>query len=399
MTNNNFHFPPDESLHSYLFRMLKVNGFNNYSSILVPHIGWRDSPSIPYEAIGILKGVNKSRLLKLIESSTHISTKESEFVNHFDYVTLFKRTFSPPTSTKLVGKGLKINFCPFCIKEQIREYGYSYFKNSWTKYTYCLKHYLLLLTLKPFNQSTMVKNIQKVLKGELDDSFISPCATSKPKASPLTISDRFVKFAPCSKLQLIKWITKHENYYPQGYTDTFDYGLLNKNKRSAFNLRKYRDEVEKNWDNFYQDITEYAHNELMGFINENMVFDLAQYNEQGISSDPKVILKDLFKNCNTCARLSNDEYKACAKNKTIYISESMSTFEKQRLESCYFRHIDLEIDIDEYQNRLGIRKGEIEVQKQIEMSNEYKKFGGKELYITRMMKIARKSRFSIKQIK
>jgi hypothetical protein len=50
----------------------------------------------------------------------------------------------------------------------------------------------------------------------------------------------------------------------------------------------------------------------------------------------------------------------------------MSTFEKQRLESCYFRHIDLEIDIDEYQNRLGIRKGEIEVQKQIEMSNEYK---------------------------
>lgn len=391
MKNNkcSFHFPPDESLQSFLFRILKVNGYINYSSVLVPNSGWGGRPSIPFEAKDILIGVTKSQLLKLLEKNTLISKEESDFVNHFDYVQLFDKTFSPKKYTKSAGKGMNIHFCPLCMRAQMYQYGYSYFKRDWNNHLYCLKHSERLLALKPSNMSLMIININKILKCEVDNSF-----TFIPEYNQshfMTASDRSVKFAPCAKKQLIYWVIKNSKYYPQGYTDICDYGLLDPIAKKAFNSKRYRYEIESDWDRFYQQITEYAHKDLTDYIQKHMVFDFTQFRDKGIISDHKVILKNKYKSCQACQKFTYDNYKACSKNTLFYNPKTIHEPNNGYKESFDYKYRKLEVDIQRHQNQLGIRQGEAQVRREIKMSYEYKRLGGKENY----MKILKKAVYTL----
>ena len=393
MTKNNTYLysPKDESLQSYLFRTLKVNGFNNFSSILVPSIGWGDKPSISFEAKHLLLKINKSYLLGLFENSIRILENESDFINHFDFIAFYKKTFFPVKPTKSAGKGISINFCPHCMKEQMVTYGYSYFKSCWNNKTYCSKHSAKLLTIKPSHLSQLIKNINNVLRCKVDTNFTSPSTIIKRPSK--VISGRTVKFSPCAKNQLISWAIKTLKHYPIGYTDTFDYGLLTNKSLKAFNLIKLRKEIMLNWELFYQQLTVYAYRELINYINCNMVFDRVRYQKDGIHSKSKVILKNKTKSCSTCMRVSFEEYKACPKSNLIFSSRldsksSVFKFRHLYINPCNVRYDELESEIEDYQNKLGIRKGEIAAQKEIEMSKHYKKYGGKEGYYKHLKDIA-----------
>jgi hypothetical protein len=379
MANNNTYASPlDESLQSYLFRILKLNGFYNYSSIIVSHSGWGNRPSIPFEAKHLLTGVNKSHLLLLLENSVNIPKDESDFINHFDFIELFNKTFSPQKVTKSAGKGMNIHFCPHCMKEQMRNYGYSYFKSCWTNQLYCMKHSDDLLALKPSQLTRQISNLHKILRCEVDKSFT--CHPKRNSHFNKTISDRTIKFSPCSKSQLINWVIQNSKYYPVGYTDILDYGLLTKTERKAFNVIKYRKKIESNWEEFYQQLTTFSHKELLKYINENMVFDHVKYQQNGINSKSKAILKSKTKNCNTCMRISIQEYRNCSKNSLIYLSHSITPFSRQHFKSCDSRHSDLRGYIYSHQEKLGARKGEIRVGREMETSKMYRQHGGKNGY-------------------
>ncbi|MBB1369424.1 hypothetical protein [Pseudoalteromonas sp. SR45-4] len=380
--NNTYLYSPlDESLQSYLFRTLKVNGFDNFSSILVPNVGWGDKPSISFEAKHLLLKINKSYLLGLFENSIRVLENESDFINHFDFIALYEKTFFPVKPTKSAGKGISINFCPHCMKEQIVTYGYSYFKNCWNNQTFCSKHSATLLAIKPSHLSQLIKNINNVLRCKVDTNFTSPSTITKRPSK--VISDRTIKFTPCAKSQLISWAIKTLKHYPIGYTDTFDYGLLTKKSLKAFNLIKHRQEIMLNWELFYQQLTVYAHQELINYINCNMIFDRALYQKDGIHSTSKVILKNKTKSCSTCMRFSFEEYKACPKNKLIFsslVDDMPDVFEFLYFYNspCTSKYYELKSEIEGHQNKLGIRTGEIEVKREVELSKHFKKYGGKE---------------------
>jgi hypothetical protein len=89
--------------------------------------------------------------------------------------------------------------------------------------------------------SQFIKNINKILRCEVSSDFTF--IPKNIKHSSKVISDRSIKFSPCAKKQLINWVIKNANYYPLGYTNTLDYGLLTKVGRNIFNLTKFREEI------------------------------------------------------------------------------------------------------------------------------------------------------------
>lgn len=369
-------FPNDESLQSYLFRTLKVNGFFDYSSILVPRVGWGSKPSLPYEARDIFSEEDKSYLLKRLEISTILSEYESDCSNHFDYVQSFDRTFFPQTKIKSAGKGIPIHYCPHCIEEQIYEYGFSYFKLCWQSQDYCFLHANNLLEINAENLTNLAKAINRVLRCEF-----SGVTTSHSKANlkneVKVVSERSFKFAPCAKNSLLSWVVKNGEHYPIGYTDSLDYEVLTDRERQAFNLMKYREVVEENWNEFYQQLIESNYEDVLHFINENMVFELVSFLHNGAKSEQKGLLKSKTASCTGCMKHSFDDYLSCSKANLIYSSYG---FFSRYPNICKSEYYEWEEKIDDRKSKLKIRQAELQVERDIEQSREYKKHGGKKEY-------------------
>jgi len=230
--------------------------------------------------------------------------------------------------------------------------------------------------------SSMIKNVDKVLKCEVDNNFTF--ISKSTQSSSHVLAKRSVKFSPCAKNQLRIWVLQSSKYYLEGFTETIDYGLLNGKERKAFNSVKYKKEVRLYWEDIYQQLTELSHKELIEFIQENMTFDFVKYQKNGIFSGPKAILKDKTRNCNKCMLVSNGEYSACPKKNLIYstsISSSNSFFDHIYTNLCESMYLELEADIEKHQNDIGVRKGETRVKKEIETSRQYRKLGGKDKYM------------------
>jgi hypothetical protein len=79
-------------------------------------------------------------------------------------------------------------------------------------------------------------------------------------------------------------------------------------------------------------------------------------------------------------RTSIKDYKSCSKNSLIRLSHNFATYSRRHFKSCDSRHSDLAGYIYFHQDELGVRKGEIRVEREIETSQEYKKYGGKNGY-------------------
>lgn len=368
-------FPSDESLQSYLFRTLKVNGFSDYSSILVPGAGWGTRPSLPYEAREILSE-DIPYLLKRFEISTFLQESESSFSNHFDYIQLFYKTFFPQKKVRSAGKGIPVYYCPQCMIEQMYNYGFSYFKLCWQYQRHCLIHSSYLVVIRAEYLTDLVSSINHVLRCEFNGEITADDKVSF-SIKRKVISERELKFAPCAKKYLLNWAVKNFEYYPTGYASTFDYGAMTNAERKAFNLIKYKRLIEINWDEYYQFLIDAEYTRVLNFIDETMIIDLVSFSLVVGQSEQKSLLKCKTANCTACMKHSFDDYLDCSKANLIY---SQYDFFSRYINYCDSDFFEQERKINFRQDELNIRKGEIKVERDIELSREYKRYGGKKGY-------------------
>ncbi|MEZ8740544.1 hypothetical protein AB6E21_10985 [Photobacterium swingsii] len=99
-----------------------------------------------------------------------------------------------------------IKFCPLCIREQIKEFGFGYFKSHWLHRDYCLHHNQKLL-VADYPLSNIYGYLQKILSGRFpSSSYLSEIGNYQTECMALNI---FKKASPCLAEIFKKWIRKN----------------------------------------------------------------------------------------------------------------------------------------------------------------------------------------------
>lgn len=169
---------PNESVQSFILRTLFRNGALDFSTIC-ENCRWGLCPSVPFEYVHLLSQIDIKKLQKLYKSTNPVIRDNygniigKQFFQKYNFrLTLpFKSTFFP--SKKKMGCGPKtlIRYCRHCIKEQVKERGFHYFKYQWLYQHYCEVHNYPLEVLNNSATKTAIQNISDLsfLPSWMDD--------------------------------------------------------------------------------------------------------------------------------------------------------------------------------------------------------------------------------------
>lgn len=380
--------PNDESVQSYIFRLIKQKGFHDYRCVLVPKHGWGESPSLPFELSTGMYNFNKSKLTNLLEKCTLVPDDESMFSHHFDYISRVQNTFYPKKVKKSAGRGFEVKFCKSCMKEQVVEFGFAYFKFEWRYRVTCLKHGGKLFVLRPLPLGRLVAAIDNILSCNFDVIYnISDQVLERPTSTPTNIYDRGVKFAPCARGAFIEWMLNQVTYYPEGYYEISDYGYLCMNLKRVLSLWLYRKDLEKNTDRHYALAINDNYDRVIAFLHDDIVLHSVMYNNEGFKSSVKKIFKDHKISCDDCMMNNPQYYRDCPNNKLLFLSdESRHLIEYKYYNYCENRFNRLLEEVHQHQRSVGVTEGYSRLRRDINMSLAYKTFGGEEAFIKAITK-------------
>lgn len=156
---------PNESTQSFILRTLSRNGVLDLSTVY-ERCCWGLCPSVPIEHAHLFSQIDINKLQKLYKSTNlvirdnygNIIGKLCFEKFNFSLTLTFKRTFFP--SKKKMGCGPKtiIRYCRHCIREQVKEYGFHYFKHQWLYQRDCEVHNYSLETLNNSDEKMAIQN-------------------------------------------------------------------------------------------------------------------------------------------------------------------------------------------------------------------------------------------------
>lgn len=181
---------PNESIQSFILRTLARNGVLD-SSTICEKCNWGLCPSVPFEHAHLFSHIDIKTLQKLYKSTNPIirdiygNVIGNQFFEKYDFgLTLtFKNTFFPSKKKTGCGPKTSIRYCRHCIKEQIEERGFHYFKYQWLFQNNCEVHDYPLETFSNFTTKESIQNI-------LDISFL-PSWMNRDKYDTYKYDPRF----------------------------------------------------------------------------------------------------------------------------------------------------------------------------------------------------------------
>ncbi|KPZ71263.1 hypothetical protein AN944_01638 [Shewanella sp. P1-14-1] len=378
----------NESLNSFIFRTLSRFGYWDFGTI-IQQGGWGDEPKVPISAKGIFQIFEKAALLKLYEQTYLHDSKQSIFSNSLAYLEHFDSTFNPNKKSTTCGKLLPVRFCPFCIKEQLSNLGYSYFKVEWDRLSWCAVH-LINLQQVPTKTSSkeVIKLISGVLKGEHLSGLALPVAQLKNSRAAV-LSNVVTRIAPCGKQLIINYLVNNIKFFPEGYFDIFDYGCLESNQLQALNKHRLREEVTFNTDDFLEIALQNDYRNVMNFFIEELELFFFPIWRHKDSENSRCTLKSQKSNCSKCNYRDFTTWLDCP----VAVRYQIYAPKKYILKVGSYSNIannliaDYLVKVRGFQDSLGVREGEVKVRKDIESYKMYAGFGGKERYEQHVKKI------------
>lgn len=163
----------DESLQSYVFRTILLNGENDFSSVISKDGSWNLLVNISSSHVSYFQKKSENRLVYLIKRNYERHIRLSFHHNPFYYLELYKfffgicsRDLQTNGFSGLKRKGKNISFCTNCLTDDIRSNGFAYFRARWDTTTFCDTHKSSLYYLPQSTRTKRVEEIRLILKGE-----------------------------------------------------------------------------------------------------------------------------------------------------------------------------------------------------------------------------------------
>lgn len=169
----------DESLQSYVFRTILLNGENEFSSVIAKNGSWNVLVGIQQKHEVYFQRKSENRLLDLIKKNYEQYIRLNFHHNPFYYLEFYKfffgnisPAFHKEPFSKLNRHKKTINFCKNCLLNGIEINGFGYFRASWDTQKFCEIHNTSLSYLPQSNRKKRVDEIRLILQGEEPASAI-----------------------------------------------------------------------------------------------------------------------------------------------------------------------------------------------------------------------------------
>lgn len=282
-----------ESIHSLIYRVHYIYGILDVSNIITQKGLWRAFPYLSASSQRLYESVDDTKLLASLQDIEIAWFSFSKFSNPFRYYFELKKFLNEEhCGSRSQRSGFSIKFCPLCINDSIKRFGYGYFKSLWIYQASCEVHKSPLLIIEDDSYSKSLIAIESILKGE--DVNCRPCTRddiANKNASncylcryqDLNESPYAIAYAPCL-IDRIRHLVA-ERYFLAKDMKSKEYYFEYELNRSS-EIFGYFNEVRK----------EFAQ-EVEDFWSES-VSEVAFY--VGIRTYRQLLYKNRFSNCQEC---------------------------------------------------------------------------------------------------
>lgn len=319
----------DESVQSFIFRVLMLNGESDFAGVLNRMGEWRAFPYVASVYSHLFRHYDPENLLRVLQRSAIANPVVGMFSNplsHFELVPTVFRNGVENYSQQTQNNFLKVNFCADCIAADLKSFGFGYFRAEWLNQKYCHHHEKALFNLTGKSQSVAVSNIQQALRGEIPTKCEQYDCYGEQTSLGTDVVENDVKFAPCVQKRLLHWLRKN--------CLELD-GEANDKKRISSILKRktgmYAQVDDVQLENVCN-ITKASHPNLFkAFVNEqseeiDTVFKLDSH----LFKSKLRVLKE--RNCSTCM-LHREGYQ-CSESKSIDLAMKDTTYKPIQENPC-----------------------------------------------------------------
>ncbi|MCS0254115.1 hypothetical protein NDI99_22310 [Vibrio alginolyticus] len=388
---------PDESLNGFIYRVLWRSGYRCFHSILMTG-GWGDKPSVPLAAKHEFNFLDRYLKLDLYEKTFRQEKNQlSIFSNPISHVNNFEKTFSPIKDVKSCGNPIQIKFCRKCIDVQIKESGFSYFKNEWLNEDFCKSHQTVLHAIDPrVNRKEIFEVVQCILSGNCVDKYLCKILDGFHAHTSMPLSKSEVKFAPCTKPLLINYLKSKSTCYPDGYTELVDYGYLTKQERYATIKYKRSEEIKFSLEEHLDFYLEFDYDSINKFLVEHLKLQSFSPAKANLHKRMYKLWKDRKSNCSLCKiNINFGEMCPVAEQSQVYFKKAVSLLHAYipPKNICDEKLSEMIDKVYSYQVHIGVREGEILVRKDIKKSELHSSYGGEKAYYEYVSKVLRDLNF------
>ena len=146
----------DESVQSFIFRVLMLNGESDFAGVLNRMGEWRAFPFVATMHSHLFRPYDPEYLLSVLQRSAIANPVAGMFSNplsHFELVPTVFRNGVENYSQQTQNNFLKVNFCVDCIADDLKNCGFGFFRAEWLNQKYCHHHKKALFNLTGKSQA------------------------------------------------------------------------------------------------------------------------------------------------------------------------------------------------------------------------------------------------------
>lgn len=294
----NLKYFKDESVHSWIFRNLIVEGEMDFSTILSSDGYWYNNATFRKECPERMKDIDDVELIRFLRRSGIAYKSAGLYDNPVDYLDKVENIFYPlleriPKSSSY--GPIPIRFCPDCISRAIKEHGCGYFKWEWLDGVNCSVHNTLLKQLSRAKRQEIVSTISKVLAGHALESM-KTCGLSleytKVRINSYSSEKPPFHIMPCFMSNFHFWATRWREDHSLG-ADFYTWYYKNR-RRKLISRECLRRVFEKYTAEFPKESNQY--------ITENGEIIYVKFGINGPGVLSEKLLKSKEYNCSYCTK-------------------------------------------------------------------------------------------------
>ncbi|MDR3105148.1 MAG: TniQ family protein [Yokenella regensburgei] len=224
---------PDETLHSFIFRVCLVNGDENFADVTDHHVQWKEKLQLNVKTTKYFTEYSDNDFLFLLRNAWQAKRNIAIFDNPIEYMSEINSLLTRQRPRRGHGHNPQLKYCIDCIRESISKNGFGYFKSSWHHRfsEYCFIHNIPLTHYKKHSTVKPHEVLKTVISGEHPLGCYNILRKYKPRKErqPLLTTDidtfvertlpydhgEFIFISKCLRTEIENFIRIYPNDLPK----------------------------------------------------------------------------------------------------------------------------------------------------------------------------------------
>lgn len=189
-------YQPDETLHSFIFRVCMINGVEQFADLTDNKGCWRFNLKLNAQIRKFFMSYSDRDILTLGQNSGLIKKNTHIFGNPLEYMSVLKNLYSIKGSYNNISGSHPVGFCIDCIRDSLKVNGYGYFRALWIQkwISTCNFHKKPLTFCPALPARCSHEVIKQILRGECplgsyNDYYLSSLIKDTPPLNLVSINE------------------------------------------------------------------------------------------------------------------------------------------------------------------------------------------------------------------